>query len=202
MSKYLLLTILLLLIAIPVSADVPYKLIVNDVVVDKPIIIKDGVSYVPVRAIADMFGAKTDWDEATKTISITNITRPPIEGDKEFIEKINAALDLLEEKDFPHYVMVVQYTSRIKKAAVRPHDTSPKSIASANTAHETVIHPELVANKDWYTPLFLAGILVHEGSHHVTFRHNGTTNEDDAKAHQRAAYELLKSPQWMIDIWR
>jgi hypothetical protein len=200
MKKTLLtLTLIFMLLAIPVAADTPYRLIVDDVLVDKPVVIINDLSYVPVRAIADIFNAVTEWDGATKTISIKSVGRPPIMGHKEFIEKINAALDLLEEKDFPHYVMVCQNTKSITywpRLASEPET----SIASATSWGETLIHPELAANPDWYTPLFLAGILVHEACHLVDLKYDDAMNrEKEAHAHQYAVYVLLDAPQWMKD---
>ena len=36
-----------MLLAVPVTADAPYRLIVDGVAVDKPVVIIDGVSYAP-----------------------------------------------------------------------------------------------------------------------------------------------------------
>jgi len=188
-----------LLIAVPVTANPQYRLIVNDKILDKPAIVVDGVSYAPIRAVADIFGATTEWDGETGTISIKSIDRPPIMGHKEFIEKINAALDLLEEKDFPHYVMVCQNTKSITYWP-RLADEPETSLASASSWGEILIHPELAANKDWYTPMFLAGILVHEACHLVDLNYDiGKEREKEAYAHQYATYVLLDAPQWMKD---
>ncbi|MGI6606329.1 MAG: stalk domain-containing protein [Peptococcia bacterium] len=133
MKKYLLPIILsLMLLAVPVTADAPYRLIVDGVAVDKPVVIIDGVSYAPIRAVADIFEATTDWDGATNTVSIKKkgLERPPIEGDAEFVKKINAALDLLEEKDFPHYVMVCENTFDIA-----PLERNPKILKDALALH-------------------------------------------------------------------
>lgn len=199
MKKILSLILALMLLAVPVAADAPYRLIVDGQLIDKPVIVIDGTSYVPVRAVADVFGAQTEWDGATQTITITSIARPPIMGHKEFIEKINAALDLLEEKDFPHYVMVCQNTEAITywpRLAGEPET----SIASASSWGEILIHPELAANPDWYTPVFLAGILAHESCHLIDSKYDDAADrEKEAHAHQYAVYVLLDAPQWMKD---
>lgn len=202
MKKYLLpIIIVFLLLAIPVAADTPYRLIVDGVVVDKPVVIINNLSYVPVRAIADIFNATTEWDGATKTISISTreLNRPPINGDQEFIAKINAALDLLEEKDFPHYVMVVQNTVAIKQTEKKPNDCPDNSVASSNTLRETLIHPRLIENTDQYVPVFLAGILTHEACHILNWRLNKDTPENEAYTHQLTVFNLLDAPQWMKD---
>lgn len=199
MKKFIIALLILFMIAVPVSADPAYTLIVDGQRIDKPVIVIDGTSYVPVRAVADVFGAQTEWNGETQTITITSIDRPLIDGDEEFIEKITAALDLLEEKDYSHYVMVCQNTVAIRQAP-RPADAPENYIASAHTVKGTLIHPGLTENPDQYTPLFLAGILAHEACHHVDWKYDDAMNrEKEAYAHELTTYILLDAPQWMKD---
>jgi hypothetical protein len=201
MKKYLLPIILsLMLLAVPVTADAPYRLVVDGVAVDKPVVIIDGVSYAPIRAVADIFGATTEWYGTTNTINIikhTKIERPPIEGDEEFVEKINAALDLLEEKDFPHYVMVCQYTFDIAPLLIDNPADEVKDLLAFNTFCSTRIMPRLINNPKMYEPVFLAGILVHEACHATTTKYGKPITEKDAYAHELAAFKALDAPQWM-----
>lgn len=198
MKKYLLPIILsLMLLAVPVTADAPYRLIVDSVAVDKPVVIIDGVSYAPIRAVADIFEATTDWDGATNTVSIKKkgLERPPIKGDAEFVKKINAALDLLEEKDFPHYVMVCENTFDIA-----PLETIPKGFEDALAFHvagSTRITPILLNDSKRYTPMFLAGVLVHEACHATGWNYDKNVSQKDAFAHELTAFKLLDAPQWM-----
>lgn len=198
MKKYLLPIILsLMLLAVPVTADAPYRLIVDSVAVDKPIVIIDGVSYAPIRAVADIFEATTDWDGATNTVSIKKkgLERPPIEGDAEFVKKINAALDLLEEKDFPHYVMVCENTFDIA-----PLETIPKGFEDALAFHvagSTRITPILLNDSKRYTPMFLAGVLVHEACHAINWNNDRDLSEKESYAHELTVFKSLDAPQWM-----
>ena len=71
MKKFLLtLTVGLMLMVNPVSADAPFKLVVDNKPIDKPIVLIDSSAYVPIRAVADIFKADVDWNYQTKTISI------------------------------------------------------------------------------------------------------------------------------------
>lgn len=51
------------------------------IILDVPVQLVDGRTFVPVRAIAESFGASVEWEDATATIRITiednNITNPP-----------------------------------------------------------------------------------------------------------------------------
>lgn len=199
MKKYLLPIILsLMLLAVPVTADAPYSLIVDNVLVDKPVVMIDGTAYVPIRAVADVFDATTEWDGETGTITIKKkgLERPPIKGDAEFVKKINAALDLLEEKDFPHYVMVCQNTFDISQLETKPSAISQDTLAF-HIAGATRIVPTLTSNPKLYTPMFLAGVLVHEACHATNNKYGELINEEEAYAHELAAFKLLDAPQWM-----
>lgn len=199
MKKYLLPIILsLMLLAVPVTADAPYRLIVDNVLVDKSVVIIDGTAYVPIRAVAGIFNATTEWDGATNTVSIKKkgLKRPPIEGDAEFVKKINAALDLLEEKDFPHYVMVCQNTFDIMQLDTKPSAISQDTLAF-HIAGATRIVPTLTRNSKRYTPMFLAGVLVHEACHATNNKYGGLINEKEAYDHELTTFKLLDAPQWM-----
>lgn len=200
MKKYLLPIILsLILLTTPATADAPYRLIVDNVLVDKSVVIIDGVSYAPIRAVADIFDATTNWDGATNTISIKKkgLERPPIEGDAEFVKKINAALDLLEEKDFPHYVMVCENTFDIAPLLIdNPAEVIKGSLAFS--AFCTIrIMPLLINDPQRYTPVYLAGILTHEACHATTTKYDIPGTEKDAYAHELSVFKLLDAPQWM-----
>ena len=199
MKKHLLPIILsLMLLAVPVTADAPYSLIVDNVLVDKPVVMIDGTAYVPIRAVADIFDATTEWDGETGTITITKkgLERPPIKGDAEFVRKINAALDLLEEKDFPHYVMVCENTFDISQLDTKPSAISQDTLAF-HIAGATRIVPTLTSNSKRYTPMFLAGVLVHEACHATDWNYDKPITEKDAYAHELATFKILDAPYWM-----
>jgi hypothetical protein len=201
-KRILLALVLVCLIAYPVAADVPFRLIVDDRPIATPIINVDGTTYAPIRAVADVFNATTDWNFQTQTITIKTkqidpkeIKRPPIKGDKEFVEKVNAALDLLEQKDFPHYWMVCQNTWDISSL---PNDAVKDTLAF-NICGSTRILPLLINDPQRYNAVYLAGTLVHEACHATTTNYDKPITEKDAYAHELAALKALDAPQWMQD---
>jgi hypothetical protein len=208
MKRFLLAVVMALVLALasPAAADVPFRLVVDDVPIAQPIILVNDTSYVPIRAVADIFKATTDWNFQTKTISIKTkpvdikeIKRPPIKGDAEFTEKINAALDLLEEKDFPHYVMVCQNTWDIAPLLIDNPAESVKDSLAFSIAGSTRIMPLLINDSRRYTPTYLAGILVHEACHAVNNNYDRDLPQSEAFAHELTAYKLIGAPKWMID---
>lgn len=206
MKKYLLgLTLALMLLVSPAAADAPFKLVVNDKPIDKPIVMIDNTAYVPIRAVAETFKADVDWNYQTKTISIKGkaidpkaIKRPAIKGDAEFKEKINDALDLLEEKDFPHYWMVCMNTEDIAWLQTPPYDEFKNAIAF-HVGGSIRILPLLTDNPKQYTPVFLAGVLAHEACHAVNNNYRKPITEKEAYAQEYAVYVSLDAPQWMKD---
>ena len=128
MKRESLALLLVFLMAYSACADIAWNFVVNDKPIDKPIVMVEDTAYVQ-WAVADTFNATTDWNFQTQTITIKTkqidpqeIKRPPIKGDKEFVAKVNAALDLLEQKDFPHYWMVCQNTRSINQIAQNQSD--------------------------------------------------------------------------------
>lgn len=206
MKRFLLaLTLGFMLLVNPVAADAPYRLIVNDKPIDKPIVMIDNTAYVPLRVVADTFNATTDWNAITKTISVKpkvidpkEIKRPPIKGDKEFVEKINAALDLLEEKDFPHYWMVCQNCWGINQLTKKPDFVPSESLAYTSFG-TTVIVPKLTKDSRRYVSEYLAGVLAHEACHSTQYNYDKGLSERDAYAHTAAAFKAIDAPQWMQD---
>ena len=205
-KRILLALVLVCLIAYPVAADVPFRLIVDDRPIATPIINVDGTTYAPIRAVADVFNATTDWNFQTQTITIKTkqidpkeIKRPPIKGDKEFVEKVNAALDLLEQKDFPHYWMVCQNTFNITQLTEKPQWDPDTDILARSVFSATVIYPRLTQDSKRHTPEFLAGVLVHEACHNTLTNYDREQSEKICYAHELATFIALDAPQWMQD---
>lgn len=205
-KRILLALVLVCLIAYPVAADVPFRLIVDDRPIATPIINVDGTTYAPIRAVADVFNATTDWNFDTKTITIKTkqidpkeIKRPPIKGDKEFVAKVNAALDLLEQKDFPHYWMVCQNTFNITQLTEKPQWDPDTDILARSVFSATVIYPRLTQDSKRHTPEFLAGVLVHEACHNTLTNYDREQSEKICYAHELATFIALDAPQWMQD---
>jgi hypothetical protein len=204
-KRILLALVLVCLIAYPVAADVPFRLIVDDKPIATPIINVDGTTYAPIRAVADVFNATTDWNFQTQTITIKTkqidpqeIKRPPIKGDKEFVAKVNAALDLLEQKDFPHYWMVCQNTFNITQLTEN-HGIKAETLLARSFYSATIIYPRLTQDSKRYTPEYLAGVLVHEACHNTLTNYDREQSEKVCYAHELATFIALDAPQWMQD---
>ncbi len=204
-KRILLALVLVFLMAYPAGADIAWQLVVNDKPIDKPIVMVEDTAYVPIRAVADTFNATTDWNFQTKTISVKTkqidpkeIKRPPIKGDKEFVAKVNAALDLLEQKDFPHYWMVCQNTLNITQLTERP-EWDPDTILARSFFSATVIYPKLTQDSKRYTPEYLAGVLAHEACHNTITNYDREQSEKVCYAHELAVFKALDAPQWMQD---
>ena len=207
MKRFLLGALLVsLLLVSPVSADAPYKLIVNDKPIDKPVVMIDGSAYVPLRLVADTFNATTDWNMQTKTITVKAkqvdpkaIKRPEIKGDAEFVQKVTAALDLLEQKDFPDYWMVCQNTSGIVFVAQKTDSAKDTWNAAFRSDGVTAIFPLLTNDSKRYDPVYLAGVLTHEASHATDYLYGKPISEKEGYSHELAAFKTLDAPQWMQD---
>jgi hypothetical protein len=202
-KRILLALVLVCLIAYPVAADVPFRLIVDDKPIATPIINVDGTTYAPIRAVADVFNATTDWNFQTQTITIKTkqidpkeIKRPPIKGDAEFVAKVNAALDLLEQKDFPHYWMVCQSVWGITQLTFQP-EFVPDTTWAYTSFGVTFIVPKLADDSKRYVPEYLAGVIVHEACHSAQTNYDRELEEREAYAHTIATYIAIGAPQWM-----
>lgn len=204
MKKVLLIfSLLAMLVAFPVAADESTQVYVNGNYVGEGVLIND-TTYVPVRLVSENLGAKVDWDGAVWIDEQPEqLQRPVIVGDEEFVTMVNAALDLLQEKDFLHYATVCQLGWSIER-----RDKSPMfkmGVASIEVGH-IVIYDLLVNSKRLYNPQYLAGTLVHESSHAVGNNLSNWTEIGDPKlgekmayANELTAFKLIDAPQWMQD---
>ena len=69
----LVLVLVLMISAVPVSAEETVKVVVNGSMVffDQPPVIIDGRTLVPVRAVAEKLGAFVSWNGETQTVSVS-----------------------------------------------------------------------------------------------------------------------------------
>ena len=212
MKKYLLaLTVALLLFISPVaSADKwtvdpnTWKIVVNGQAADKFVLV-DGKPYVALDAVGKAFKADVDYNYNTRVIGLNPrpidpkaIKRPAIKGDKEFTAKINAALDLLEQKDFPDYWMVCMNTWGISQVTKKPEWTT-ENAAGYSIGGSTLILPRLLNDPKLYVPEYLAGVLVHEACHNTLNNYKKPISKDEETicyAHEYATYRIIGAPQW------
>lgn len=75
-------------LAAAAMADSPVKLVVDgkEISTDVPIQIVNGRTIVPVRAIAEAFGAAVEWDRDTNTVIITNREKQNFERRVDLLE--------------------------------------------------------------------------------------------------------------------
>lgn len=198
MKKILAAILIVLSLAVPVSAAQKFYVWVNGVKLDANAVNISGRIYVPVRAVAEVLGAEVSWDGTNAKVKSV-IRRPVIEGDKTFVDKINEALDLLYEKDPAHYAMVCQNTRKIFV------DEKINTTRIAETNGEDVgFSSHYVKDKDRFVKEYIVGTLVHEASHNAFFRtqvflFDTKKDETIAYTHSITAMELAGAPQWMID---
>lgn len=202
MKKFIFAAALLLLFIVPAWADNAIQVYVNGKYVGDGIEI-DGKTYVPITMVAEGLDAKVDWDGTVQVTDWGPLTRPEVSGEPEFIEKVGQALDLLEQKDYPHYAMICQLGWPIERRAKSPiSDTAAGSIEKGYI----VIYDYLVNDPKWYVPEYLAGLIVHEASHGTSNKHENWNEINHSGLSERVAYEqelaalkLLGAPQWMQD---
>lgn len=210
MKKFLLaLTLGLILLVSPVvAADKwtidpnTWKVIVNGQAADKFVLV-DGKPYVALDVVGKAFKANPDYNYSTRIISLNPkpidpkaIKRPAIKGDKEFTTKINAALDLLEQKDFPDYWMVCMNTWDITQLTKRPPQ-DPDTLLARSFFSATLVYPKLVADSKRYTAEYLAGVLTHEACHNTVNNYSKEQSEKVCYEHELTAFRLIDAPQWM-----
>lgn len=78
MKKFIIVLLILLMIAVPVTAkdfslvSVTYPVLVNgqQLPTDKPVLNLDGTTYVPLRAVLDIMGARTEWTGGQVNIDV------------------------------------------------------------------------------------------------------------------------------------
>lgn len=123
-----------------------------------PVMINDRV-YVPIRFVAENLDCKVEWENNTVYVNPV-LKRPPINGDKEFVDTVNEALNLLQEKDPAHYAMVCQNVDKIVYEG-----KDQKNTLAYQHQHYIYMLPRLHNNNQKFVPMFLAGVLVHEAAH-------------------------------------
>jgi len=203
MRKVVLAVVLCLLFAVPVYATQNTRLYINSQPQDAEVILKDGRAYVPLRLVSEKLGAEVRWDGQAAWVDTTKkkLVRPAIKGSLAFKQVVNEALDMLEEKDLPHYAMVCENTKEIT-------DNNWMGIKVLASSMDGVITiTEYLKNDDKrFTPEYLAGVIAHEATH-LLYQNNGIYDygdstkelEDIAFKNSALALKLVKAPGWAIE---
>lgn len=109
-------------LAAAAMADSPVKLVVDgkEISTDVPIQIVNGRTIVPVRAIAEAFGAAVEWDRDTNTVRITNREKQNFERRVDLLE--SALLPQTPEEVADAWARGVKYRNGALQYAVMSPD--------------------------------------------------------------------------------
>lgn len=124
---------------------------------------KDGRIYVPIRFVSEKLGYTVDWQN--EQVIIKYIPHPPeIKGSDSFKAQIQAALDLLAEKDPLDYRMICDNVNWIEAGEVSPGMEGYNSVAETSGNCAITISDKYLSDPSC-TTINLAGALVHEATH-------------------------------------
>jgi hypothetical protein len=198
MKKIILAVIMVLLFAMPVMADAPVNVWVNNKMLDTPGLLIDGKTYVPLRAVSEGLGAQVDWDGSQAIV--TSVKRPVITGDSVSASKVNEALDLLKSKTPADYEMVCRYTRWIRISPTNIDSPYGEAYAITLGPDSYELSPRLLQDKDIKC---VASALVHESVHLCDKFYNANVDriitENNAYLHEITVLRILGASQGDID---
>jgi len=192
--------LLIILVVAPVTAFNPL-IYINGDATTSDMIIQNGVTYVPLRCIAEKLDCDVKWTGTE--IKINSVyRRPRLDGDKAFQDMMNKALDLLQQKDPADYAAICQSTDAIL-ASIDNVSSADNLISLAMGGNRRIYILPALRESNLYTPEFLVGVLVHEATH-LCYEQSGG-NMANVKQNEQIAYdreifslEMVDAPQWMI----
>jgi hypothetical protein len=201
MKKFLLAVFIILVLAV---AEAPVTVLVDGKALNTPGLLINDTTYVPLRAVSESLGAKVEWDGRA---IISTLGKPVINGDESQKAKVEAALQLLKEKDPADYEMVCRYVKFIDIT----DDNNKRLLGSVltytpvdggETEGESINLTSTLLNKN--DSIYTASVIVHEATHLCnTQNKNITTNNkaDENIAYLRgiAALRILGASQSLID---
>jgi len=156
---------------------------------------KGGRLFVPVRFVSENLGYTVDWQNEQVVIKYVP-HQPRIDGSDIFKAQIQAALDLLAQKDPLDYRMICDNVNWIER--------SDKIDGFAETSgNRAIIIGEKFINDPSYNTVNLAGALVHEATHDALYMicvFDHKENERQAYAREIAALKVLGAEQKYIKL--
>lgn len=195
MKKLILAFLLAFMFVFPAVADTPV-IYIDGVPQNAEIVWKDDRIYVPLRFVSEKLGAEVSWDGQAAQIETRKLKRPEIVGDSEFVKVVNESLDLLEERDFPHYFIICDNVDRIwMQEQVVVEDNA----WALTFERRTIITQALRNDSKRFVPVYMAATLTHEATHSNSFRYSDEYDEYAAYSHGETVLKMLDAPQWMID---
>jgi hypothetical protein len=204
MRKILLAVVIVLMLAVPAVAEAPVTVIVDGEELSTPGLLINDATYVPLRAVSESLGAKVEWDGRAV---ISTLGRPVITGDESQKAMVEAALNLLKEKDPADYELVCRYVKSINVTdSVASYSLGQALIETRENPHR------IVAEKINLTPLLLekydtvytASTIAHEATHlcnalNDSIRVNDKADENIAFLHQITVLRILGASKSLID---
>lgn len=195
--------LILSLFAVPLMAGIAYPIKIDGIQLQSDIMWKDNHVYVPIRLVAENMNCDVEWKNGQVAITTAAIHRPIITGDAPFASMVNQALDLLQSKDPSGYAMICQNVKMIERR--NENKKGREFVIAESYGHFILIYPSFYNDSKRFVPQYLAGALVHEGSHRC-YSKVCTVATNDLVKDERAAYMreiatlwIVGAPQWMID---
>jgi hypothetical protein len=194
MKKFLLAVVIVLVLAVPAVAEAPVTVLVDGKALNTPGLLINDTTYVPLRAVSESLGAKVEWDGRA---IISTLGRPVITGDESQKAKVEAALQLLQEKDPADYELVCRY---VKELIIEAKPFGNDYLAGIKSATSSIrLSPTLMGQNN--IP-FLASCIVHEAAHLSNGKYyiiHRQTDENIAYLREIATMRILGVSQQLID---
>jgi hypothetical protein len=202
MRKILLAVVMALVLAVPAVAEAPVTVLVDGKALNTPGLLINDTTYVPLRAVSESLGAKVEWDGRA---IISTLGKPVINGDESQKAKVEAALQLLKEKDPADYELVCRY---VKFIDVINDNTKLGStltyrpIDGGGAKGESIKLTLTLLNKN--DSIYTASVIVHEATHLCNAQNeniiaNNKIDENIAYLRGITVLRILGAPQSLID---
>lgn len=209
MKKIFLSLLLALTFALPAWAGPIINVNGSPYVVDS--IVKDGITYVPVRFVSEKMGAQVGYDAASDTVNIEGaagnnraLVRPPISGDTAFVSMVNQALDLLQTTDRVHYYLICQNVTGIVLNKDMQGDRQGYVTGYCMPNGVISLTEKFTQDKNLYNPMGVAGVISHEAIHAMQFNYfpNLPTDNKEIEAYNNQSLALMQigAPAWLVDM--
>jgi hypothetical protein len=204
MRKILLAVVIVLMLAVPAVAEAPVTVLVDGKALNTPGLLINDTTYVPLRAVSESLGAKVEWDGRA---IISTLGRPVITGDESQKAKVEAALQLLKEKDPADYELVCRHVKKILidndgSGKILAYAMVPTVITPGVAEPDTIFLTAVLLNKN--DNIYSASTIVHEATHlcnayNENIRSNNKTDENIAYLQGIAVLRILGASQQTID---
>ena len=173
-------------------------------------IVVNGTTYVPLRLVAENLGAQVSYDgdvHVSDDFYNNQLQRPEIIGNESFRGVINEALNLLKERDFPHYVMVCQNVKSIATTPGNEQCSVCEEPLDYIQKRQFKIPESVYEDENLFIPEIMASAIVHDCTHFVQSRYgyyetqNKTITDMQAFLNEYVVVlSLIDAPEWYIEF--